>query len=420
MGVVEDFISRYTKEYDFYDQAARLAAQKLESDLREAGIRSIVTYRAKSISNLEEKCKQRHKDKGGYNSVSKIFDDIVDLAGVRVALYFPGERNQVDSAIVRLFDLIRPKKEFPEQSKHRPGKVFSGYSATHYLVHLREQTLGESGKRYATARIEIQVASVLMHAWSEVEHDLVYKPRSGDLSEDEGAILDELNGMVLAGEIALERLQRAGKVRVGEKERKIGSHWDLASYLLGRAASITDRPVSDSGLGRVDLLFDLMTDLKIDTPRALEPYLNALHDNFELRPLAEQVIDSLLGDNLTRYQNYQKIRERRSAVVEPAVGREQDAYQLGVFMSHWIELESILRDLLGPESRLVMPTRRQLERIPFISSELAAEIDRLRNIRNNLVHGRETPPAAYLAEAVERLKEITAEVRDLIARPGPP
>jgi ppGpp synthetase/RelA/SpoT-type nucleotidyltranferase len=24
--------------------------------------------------------------------------------------------------------------------------------------------------------VEIQVASVLMHAWAEVEHDLVYKP----------------------------------------------------------------------------------------------------------------------------------------------------------------------------------------------------------------------------------------------------
>ena len=54
-----------------------------------------------------------------------------------------------------------------------------------------------------------------MHAWSEVEHDLAYKPFSGELSEDEHAILDEINGLVLAGEIALERLQKAVKRRVG-------------------------------------------------------------------------------------------------------------------------------------------------------------------------------------------------------------
>ena len=49
-----------------------------------------------------------------------------------------------------------------------------------------------------------------MHAWSEVEHDLIYKPMQGTLSEEELAILDELNGLVLTGEIALERLQAAG------------------------------------------------------------------------------------------------------------------------------------------------------------------------------------------------------------------
>ncbi len=41
-----------------------------------------------------------------------------------------------------------------------------------------------------------------MHAWSEVEHDLTYKPMQGTLSEEELSILDELNGLVLAGEIA--------------------------------------------------------------------------------------------------------------------------------------------------------------------------------------------------------------------------
>jgi hypothetical protein len=39
MGLIEDFIVRYTKEYDFYDQAARIAALRLETSLQEAGIR---------------------------------------------------------------------------------------------------------------------------------------------------------------------------------------------------------------------------------------------------------------------------------------------------------------------------------------------------------------------------------------------
>lgn len=96
MGLIEDFIARYSKEYDFYEQVGRLAAQKLEAELQAAGVRSIVTHRAKSIPRLADKCRQREQRHGAYHSIDQIFDDMVDLAGVRVALYFPAERDQVD------------------------------------------------------------------------------------------------------------------------------------------------------------------------------------------------------------------------------------------------------------------------------------------------------------------------------------
>lgn len=38
MGIIEDFVSRYRKECEFYDQAARLVAQTVESNLQAAGI----------------------------------------------------------------------------------------------------------------------------------------------------------------------------------------------------------------------------------------------------------------------------------------------------------------------------------------------------------------------------------------------
>ena len=45
MGLIEDFLGRYRKEFDFYDQAARLVAQTLDASLQAAGIRSIDTSR---------------------------------------------------------------------------------------------------------------------------------------------------------------------------------------------------------------------------------------------------------------------------------------------------------------------------------------------------------------------------------------
>lgn len=201
---IEEFLKRYAKEYDFFDQASRLAAQKLGGSLRASGIRSIVTSRAKAIASLEARVRERNEYKN-YSTADAIFDDVIDLAGVRVALYFPDELPSADNVIRSLFKLeLDPPKGFPNpKAKPRYTKRFSGYRATHYRAYLNAEILTDEEKRYAKQRIEIQVASVLMHSWAEVEHDLVYKPMQGRLSEEEYDTLDELNGLILAGEIAL-------------------------------------------------------------------------------------------------------------------------------------------------------------------------------------------------------------------------
>ena len=83
-----------------------------------------------------------------------------------------------------------------------------------------------------------------MHAWSEVEHDLVYKPMQGTLSEEELAILDELNGLVLTGEIALERLQAAGNERIQNSKATFANQFELASYLYNYLSNNSFRKIS--------------------------------------------------------------------------------------------------------------------------------------------------------------------------------
>lgn len=414
MDLVDQFMARYTKEYDFYSQTARLAQQKLEANLQAAGVRSMVTARAKSSSRLEAKCRQRDSKRGGYSSVDEIYEDIVDLAGVRVALYFPAELDQVDGMVMRLFNVIA-KKEFPGSGERPKGKRFDGYKATHYRVQLKEDGLNDIEKRYSAARIEIQVASVLMHAWAEVEHDLVYKPLDADLSEEEYAILDELNGMVLAGEIALERLQKAGEARVAISGRKIANHYDLAVHLLSAAEGLTDKPISESGLGRVDLLFDFISRLGINTPKKLKPYIEALHGNVELRPLAEQIIDALLAENSERYAIYDSIRAQRPWA-RVRTDSDQEIYsRIGMFMTRWMALEALLRDLLPsrPGRGPILPTTYQLADLGLLSKDTLREFDGLRRMRNLLVHGVEFPALADLEEATRRLDVILDEIRRL-------
>jgi len=374
--IVAEFMSRYRKEYDFYEQACRIAAQLLDASLQSAGVRAIVTSRAKNLSRLEEKVRQRALSKV-YKSVNEIYEDIVDLAGIRVALYFPAERDATGRIISSLFDMLENPREFPDSTKPQPSsykKRFSGYWATHYRARIRDEHLNESQKRYLDARFEIQVASVLMHAWSEVEHDLIYKPLQGPLWEEEYSILDELNGLVLTGEIALERLQRAGEIRVSHN-RVYSNHYDLASSLLELVREQQDIPeLHDALIGRVDLLFKLLQRLELNTPEHVSEYVKRLWIKFETNPIAEQVINWVLAEDPKRYAVFNAIQVEDGTVTQSQLQDEKLTTAIGEFVVKYAEFEQQIRTYVMKKEAISVPT------------DFVDIVTRMREFRSNIVH----------------------------------
>lgn len=188
MNIKKRFLDQYLKEVDYYEKAAQICSNSCQNFLERSGVRAIVTYRVKRPDRLSDKLNKRQVRRQ-YDSVEAIYEDIVDLAGVRIALYFPGDLEAIDRFIRNHFQ-IKQIKHFPPDT-YDPltatgyRRRFTGYHATHYRVLLDPKHCSDNEQKYAGALIEIQVASVLMHAWAEVEHDLVYKPLSGDLSEDD-------------------------------------------------------------------------------------------------------------------------------------------------------------------------------------------------------------------------------------------
>jgi ppGpp synthetase/RelA/SpoT-type nucleotidyltranferase len=416
MDLITSFVDRYKREFDFYDQAARVGMSLLQLRLDSAGVRAIVTSRAKSPIRLEVKIRQRAAAQS-YQTMDDIAADIADLAGIRVALYFPGERKQVETIIRDGFSLVTVPKEFPDQSGSPSlSKRFSGYWATHFRAQIKEAVLSDAQKRYCAARVEIQVASVLMHAWAEVEHDLVYKPFEGQLSVDEYAILDELNGLVIAGEIALERLQRAGDARVGALGRRFANHYELAAFLLDRAKPMFRGPLGESALGRVDILFGFLGALRLDNPESVAPYLDGLHADTEKRPVAEQIVDQMLAEDTERYQAYEKIRASREVRVDAqgpdevlAEAAEHEA--IGAFLTEWIALERLVREIAHARRKgriNVFPTASVVASLGVFGTRTSDDIERIRRLRNELVHGYEVPPIEELRSAAARLNEIVA------------
>ncbi len=399
MKVIDDFIKQYNKEFDYYQKLSQIISSKIEDQLFKRGIKAIVTHRAKRLDRLKDKLLKRNEEKK-YKTVEDIYEDIVDLAGIRVSLYFPSEREIIDEVVNELFNVVKTKK-FPNEA-HTPKyeKRFSGYWATHYRVKLKE---GNSTKRYLDTVAEIQVASVLMHAWSEVEHDLVYKPFSGNLSKEELAILDEINGLVLSGEIALERLQSAMSERT-KKKNEIKDKYELTNYLL---SNLDKEYLNKIKLGDTYLLNNYLNTIKKLNVNEFSSYISKINID-----LPESVTDQLLNMLLVEFYDNDKINLKNYFKNLHVSERKASGFES--FVRCWVILEKAVRDILKDENidpnKYLIPNFKILKDRKILSVKEADELRQLRQIRNYLLHGIETPAEEYLKDSYQRLKALTSKV----------
>lgn len=402
MDLTSQFIENYKKKRTFYENSSRIAAEHIEAALQSAGIRAIVSSRSKAPGRLKSKVLRRNACREiPYKNMKEIYEDIVDLAGVRISLYFPGDRVKTDKLVNETFHVIETK-HFPDESK-APNyeKRFSGYWANHYRVELREEMLEKAQKKYATARIEIQVASVLMHAWSEVEHDLVYKPLHGNLSEEELAIIDELNGLVLTGEIALERLQNAGNQRISNKNAEFSSQYDLASFLYDYLSKNFDSEDVEMRMGNVELLFRLISTLNMNGVKKIEPVLKIVKFEKDRRNISQQIIDQIITGNIKRYEVYQTLCRSKNE------GDEEIYTAISKFLLAWVPLEDLL-------NRMTFQNKREkgsfninlLKKMNVVDFETLNQIGALRKFRNILIHDIEIPEIEIIKKETERALEL--------------
>ena len=149
----------------FADRIATLVTELLQA--RSISIAHI-EHRAKTIESFVSKCRKK--------SYGDPLNDIRDLAGVRVVTYY---HDEVQTAA----DLLRG--EFEVDAAHSLDKLAEldvdefGYRSLHLVCRLtasRRELIEWS--KYQDMWVEIQVRSVLQHAWASISHKIDYKSAS--------------------------------------------------------------------------------------------------------------------------------------------------------------------------------------------------------------------------------------------------
>ncbi|MFZ3017428.1 MAG: hypothetical protein WA056_03080 [Gallionella sp.] len=101
-------------------------------------------------------------------------EEITDIAGVRITTYFSSDVDKVANLIAPMF-LIDEKNSIDRRQTIDSDRF--GYLSLHYIV--RPNPTIDSDSQFDHLPAEIQVRSILQHAWAEIEHDLGYKVPSG-------------------------------------------------------------------------------------------------------------------------------------------------------------------------------------------------------------------------------------------------
>ncbi|CAA9437846.1 MAG: hypothetical protein AVDCRST_MAG28-97 [uncultured Rubrobacteraceae bacterium] len=176
-------------------------------------------------------------------------------------------------------------------------------------------------------------------------------------------------------------------------------------------------------MGRADVLLRFLQLISKDSPRELDPYLENLDNDTEERPLVDQIVDSIVAGDEKLYEKYAQARRQVStrnpyASAEEAVRSRGHEEALGFFMSRWATLESTLRRKSEKEQLTTgAPQRwssivRLLQRLD-VPEPLSEEINYIRQIRNQVVHGVETPSEEELRTTGRFLEEIVRRLEDM-------
>jgi predicted RNase H-like nuclease/ppGpp synthetase/RelA/SpoT-type nucleotidyltranferase len=247
---VDDPVAAAVREYAAGHAALRGAAEQavtlVRTVLDDAGINYLtVSGRAKSVASFAGKAARTVDGAPAYPDPLR---DITDQVGVRVITY-------VHSDVAAVAELLGDQvvvRDDRDLGRETASEGRFGYASRHLLIELDPAREGQEAYALLRGRpVQVQIRTVLQHAWAEFEHDIRYK---GTIPDEHVPDFDR-RFTLAAGLLELadqefetirQRLQQglhaAAPDHVGDDPRI--SPRELAAFLAGQYA--------DAGWSRTD------------------------------------------------------------------------------------------------------------------------------------------------------------------------
>lgn len=193
MGNKAAVMAEYDNKSNLYGNFASEVEHLIKNILKaERIVCNAITFRLKKRESLSDKIDKK-------NDKYTALEEVTDIAGVRVITYYAEDVDKVAEIVEREFVVDRGNS-IDKRDALEPDRF--GYCSVHYVVEMSRERLNlPEYQAYKGLKCEIQIRSVLQHAWAEIEHDLGYK-----------------NEISIPKEIRRNFSQLAGLLEIADKE----------------------------------------------------------------------------------------------------------------------------------------------------------------------------------------------------------
>lgn len=166
---VDEIIGEFKENKKCLEELSNEVQEALQGLFKEENIKVLlVDRRIKNEDSLREKILSKHK----YESLL----EITDIIGFRIITYFNKDIDRIKDIICKRTDLFEIDNKNSIDKRNKKNLKQFDYSSYHLILkpkvnYINKITTSIAGK----LRVEIQIRTILQHAWAEVEHDLGYK-----------------------------------------------------------------------------------------------------------------------------------------------------------------------------------------------------------------------------------------------------
>ena len=225
-------VSDYLKVQPFHTELASVIARILQDCLRKREIRvHTVEHRGKDPVSFGHKAAIPSEQNPNAPKYSEPLKQITDLAGVRIITYLPNAVEDINRLISDEFEVV----ERSDKGKVLIEEERFGYQSVHYLVHLRtERARLAEYERYTKSVAEVQVRTILQHAWAEIEHDIQYKSSTSIPLEIRRRFM-AVAGMLEIADREFQTIQNEDR-RLADRASEVVERGDLSGLEITPAA----------------------------------------------------------------------------------------------------------------------------------------------------------------------------------------